>query len=461
VNRQTIWSGAAAAVLIAGQAVGQTVAPPWGYVRIEIPPRQRALAAYPFQALDPDVSAVLEDQLTGAASAADADRLLFWDAEQQQYVTAFKANPADSPDRDGGRWRHTDEASTPLAWNLEPGTAFYVENRQDVSQNVYLAGAAVMDASQSRWLWPPLNLVGSPYAGALPASAADWPDGELVGDEPLRLGAGYWYRLRQEEPDVWTAARPYADVFGAAAFLPRIRALRVVGGGAEVELWFEAGAAVRLEVYTRAVQPDETPDLERGWSVAAELTPAGAAGKTEAGWWVWRQPIDPEPQARLYLVADADLDEDGDGLPSARERFVLQTDPTQPDTDGDGFSDAIDTLTRHINPIAVDSNEDGIPDDWEWTPSGDGSLTDANENFEGGPVPVRRVIYVDEQSGLDSNPGTEERPVRTIKAGIGLVVRGDVMVLAPGIYDTDFDVAGLDLTIETRGDVICQPGGRP
>ena len=39
------------------------------------------------------------------------------------------------------------------------------------------------------------------------------------------------------------------------------------------------------------------------------------------------------------MAGNTDLDEDGDGLASAREKFIYKTDPNLFDTDGDGLGD--------------------------------------------------------------------------------------------------------------------------
>ena len=85
------------------------------------------------------------------------------------------------------------------------------------------------------------------------------------------------------------------------------------------------------------------------------------------------------------LVADSNLDRDGDGLTDLEE-FWNQTDPRTADTDGDSFSDFFE-VANGMNPISAedfipvepDANNNGVPDIWEQI-GYSGSFHDANEN---------------------------------------------------------------------------------
>ena len=56
----------------------------------------------------------------------------------------------------------------------------------------------------------------------------------------------------------------------------------------------------------------------------------------------WRDAALPTSGGRVYLVADATRDSDGDGLPDEMERRVYGTSPYLSDTDGDGLSDSLE-----------------------------------------------------------------------------------------------------------------------
>jgi len=54
---------------------------------------------------------------------------------------------------------------------------------------------------------------------------------------------------------------------------------------------------------------------------------------------VWSDPATPGVETRYYVVANADIDSDQDGLTDARERLIHHTNPAEPDSDGDGMPD--------------------------------------------------------------------------------------------------------------------------
>lgn len=68
------------------------------------------------------------------------------------------------------------------------------------------------------------------------------------------------------------------------------------------------------------------------WSIAVQnLHPAGPTNPA-----VWDAG---SATVRFYAVGNMNSDEDGDGQPGGREKYVLKTDPANPDSDGDGYSD--------------------------------------------------------------------------------------------------------------------------
>lgn len=60
---------------------------------------------------------------------------------------------------------------------------------------------------------------------------------------------------------------------------------------------------------------------------------------------------------RAYLVANADLDDDSDGLGNLREVYVYHTSTTTNDTDGDTLTDYSEVLTYHTDPNNSDTNK--------------------------------------------------------------------------------------------------------
>lgn len=77
-----------------------------------------------------------------------------------------------------------------------------------------------------------------------------------------------------------------------------------------------------------------------------------------------------QPQAMaFFMLGDATLDPDGDGLGTAFERLVSKTNPGHPDTDGDGMPDGWEVL-QGLNPLLNDGDgdldSDGICNLDEW-----------------------------------------------------------------------------------------------
>lgn len=113
--------------------------------------------------------------------------------------------------------------------------------------------------------------------------------------------------------------------------------------------------------YTNGLEVFACTDLiQSAWSTIATLSPASSTN-----WIEWSDTNYPSMGIRFYAVGNADLDEDGDGLTSAREHYIWKTCPTNSDTDADGLSDYAEINTHATDPNAWDTDGDGCGDGWE------------------------------------------------------------------------------------------------
>lgn len=65
------------------------------------------------------------------------------------------------------------------------------------------------------------------------------------------------------------------------------------------------------------------------------------------------------------LVADTDVDTDGDGLNDNLEINIYKTNPSISDSDVDGLNDGAEVNTYHTDPLATDTDNDGLNDGLE------------------------------------------------------------------------------------------------
>ena len=247
------------------------VSRPVGFVRVAAPPNKRVLTSIPFYAFKNSLDEVLKGQLTGATNEASADHVIKWDPRLQEYKSAFKAAGTSNPLVDG-RWFWNDVDWVTSGLSLNPGEAFWIENRQAMTQSVLLAGSVVLDDANSVLLYPALNLFSYPFSskialnstrlaedgavGALDMTNADrvtesvlnrafwllhntnflqdgkWLDEDsLVANEELLLGRGYWYDGVGVDEFAWKESRPYANVFPSDERPPAVTTMTLDTGG--------------------------------------------------------------------------------------------------------------------------------------------------------------------------------------------------------------------------------------
>ena len=427
---------------------------PVGFVRIAVDGNKQALVCMPFNAFDPSINAVIgTNQLTGSSDAETADRVLTFDPVLPGYTTAFKTQ---------GKWY--DLVTLELSdMELTPGTAVWIDNRQGVTQQVFLAGELVMSESNSVALLPSLNMVGYPFSTSKDLAdtcLSDLLDGtnvlldadvrEVVSG-PLGIGQGYWLRRDADTSQIWTELRPYADVFPSGDEAPCISSIHVLDNGESVELSIvtTGDATATFEVFYKDVGPDDEVDVATGWRIAA----TGIRGSAHT--WVDVGSEDrasvSDVHARYYLLARSDVDVNGNGIPDAREVFVEGL--AWPVAGRSGTSDqALIANDRTSNTTDYSSEiEGGI--------AGTNNAACATRPTVPARVALGKIVFVDRMSGNDSLSGRSmvvvdnDGPKRTIAAGLRAVKRGGTVVINQGSYGEDLNVAGRDLDVRIRGSV--------
>lgn len=131
-------------------------------MRVEVNPTSQALSSIPF---DPSINAVFLGQLTGAPLQTNAEHVIKWDPVAQQYETAFKADGFG--DQRDGFWLEDDLNFVTSSLTLRPGEGFWIDNRQAVTQTVYLAGAVNMAPTGTIVFLPGLNTFAYPYSASI------------------------------------------------------------------------------------------------------------------------------------------------------------------------------------------------------------------------------------------------------------------------------------------------------
>ncbi len=121
------------------------------------------------------------------------------------------------------------------------------------------------------------------------------------------------------------------------------------GDGLNVVISAPEGSADRVEIYACSNL------LSGDWRVVTDNLRPSAGNPAQ-----WYTEV---AEVGFFIVGNMDIDNDGDGLPDDREKYVHKTDPNNADSDGDGLPDAWE-LQHLLNPLsAADATSD---------PDGDG-----------------------------------------------------------------------------------------
>ena len=338
----------------------------------------------------------------------------------------------------------------------EPGEGFWLINHESTNRDIFLAGEVVLTASNTAILYPGLNLVGYPYSGAV--RLGETALGALTGrvevldttSQPPNasesvFGKGYWVKSLSDECIVWSEIRPYDDVFPSNQEPPAILGVEVLPEGTGVVLSI-AAAGNYLDVFYQDVTSTSRFETTRGWKLAAQDVPVG--GREILTWTDGgggERVKANEVLGRYYLVARADVDADADSVPDARARFVNDASPAI-----EPAWPSIQTESLAVADVEESSRtnaESGVEN------------TGMTNSEPARAIRVGRVIYVDRNRGSDLFTGraaqavSGDGPKKTIRSGLKVAQRGDVMVIREGKYPEDLNIAGRDLNVRFEGRV--------
>ncbi len=399
------------------------ISEPAGFVRVEVPAESSRLISLPFEPFDARVASLFSNQ---------ADRVVQWDQDAQQYLTSSKG--------EDDAWYGADgELSTQT---LKLGEGFWIENRRE-RQNVFLTGKVPLNGRPCLAFCPGLNVFGLPYPSSKNLNEAELPAESLdrVRDSAgtayrpndanvlLTPGSGWWYERAGTNGSWWSPARPYEDVFETGTNAPAIKGLSAGQDSVTLSISCSGCDGERLEILYTDLEPAQEWTSQTGWCVAAEglLT----TGRTSFSWTdngaTNRRAVS-EVVCRLYLVARQDIDVDGDGISDARESFV-----------------------------GVASSSGGGE-------GGSGSSEGGGETNGPSQSPVEGTIYVDWRTGSDVNDGLAPAvgdghgPVQTVQAGVSVARNGGRIQVAGGVYAEPLpDLSRKSVTIAPAGRVVLRP----
>ena len=407
VGRLSIWICALLLLNTCPSFATNNVSRPVGFVRISVASGHDELSAIPLDAFDNRLAAIMGTQLAGGTNVTDSDNILKWSAYDQAYLQFWKDT--------SGTWYQVPE-TVETTNTLSPGEAFWIVNRRNYTQDVFLAGRVVLQSTGAVEFAEAMNIFSYPFTskiqlndanmavnGAL--SGADalssdvitetvgnqyfwltnaspsslWLDeNNVLANEDLLMGRGYWYDRATSNSYMWTETRPYADVFPNNEDPPAITSVTFNASGDEATLYIDTWGSVSevVEIFYQDVSQTNAFKATNGWLVAeTDLETLGAQSVvwTDAGS-SGRGKVD-TVFARFYLAAFGQIDDDSDGLPNGRELFIYGSDPANEDSDGDGMPDGWEASSG-LNPLVggedfEDLDGDGYANIFEFLGGGD------------------------------------------------------------------------------------------
>lgn len=196
-----------------------------GFQRLTAVSQGLTLVSTPFERSPSTIDDVIGPQLTGGKSQGVADKVLFWDPNNQAYKT-YWLRSADS------NW-YTLDGSRATNTSVTTMNGFWLQTRVPSNQVVIVSGDVVDSVALTNFLVPGLNLVSYPFSTEIELNNSALTNGkagksEGVADKVLcwdansQLYETYWLRL----PD-----RKFYNLRGSLATNVKI------GGG--VGFWYQ------------------------------------------------------------------------------------------------------------------------------------------------------------------------------------------------------------------------------
>jgi len=198
-------------------------------------------------------------------------------------------------------------------------------------------------------------------------------------------------------------------------------AIQQEGGDIRLHVRYPEGFTNRLDLYV-------CTNLASGYWVMVSQDRV-TAGTNALSW------LDSEASqfpARFYVVGNAGVDTDSDGVPDARETRIYRTNPVLPDTDFDGIPDGAE-VARGTDPLN----------------GGSGAIR----------LYANSDIGDDAYDGQSGVVGAGHGPKRSIRATYGASYGGDTLILQGGAVFVEPMLVwgGKSVALCPQGEVILRP----
>jgi len=212
----------------------------------------------------------------------------------------------------------------------------------------------------------------------------------------------------------------------------------VTNGGTSVKLQLARAGIQNLDVFCKEMSETGGLATATGWKIAESDIPATQTEWVDSGS-DERTSVN-EVYGRYYLVGNADIDSNSNGIPDARETFCsLQSSSLN----GTGVMLSSSTAdAAALSNAVIDTNV------------GTKALSSpVSGNMPGG------IIYVDQRKGDDALSGCatvvvgSDGPKKTLKAGLDVAGPGNTMVINSGNYGENLNIAGRDISVVIAGNV--------